>query len=200
MEGSIPGVYVIGDGAQGPATVVEAIRDANKASNSILSILPRLEIRQKASIDPIIKKGIILPAQEAGSEAERCLECNIICEACTEVCPNRANVAISVPGNSLATIIHVDYMCNECGNCKSFCPYDSAPYRDKLTLFNNQKDFLNSENQGFTILDEKEKSFLLRLGGQIRGISLSEEDNSLEKEIKNLISTIIEDYSYLLMK
>ncbi|MGM9974792.1 MAG: FAD-dependent oxidoreductase, partial [Clostridiaceae bacterium] len=98
MEGSIPGIYVIGDGAQGPATVVEAIRDANKAANSILSILPRFEIRQKSSKEPVMKKGIILPAQEEINEAERCLECNIICEACTEVCPNRANVAIEVPG------------------------------------------------------------------------------------------------------
>ena len=38
-------------------------------------------------------------------------------------------------------IIHVDYMCNECGNCKSFCPYDSAPYLDKFTLFANEADY-----------------------------------------------------------
>ncbi len=200
MGSSIPGVYVIGDGAQGPATVVEAIRDANKAVSSILSLPPRLEIRHKEAIKPTNKKGIILPAQEAINEAERCLECNILCEACTEVCPNRANVAITVPGSAMDTIIHVDYMCNECGNCRSFCPYDSAPYRDKLTLFNNTEGLLNSDNQGFTLLDEKEKTFLIRLGGEIKGISLSNEDDSLEEEIKNLISTILEDYRYLLMK
>ncbi|MGM9974793.1 MAG: putative selenate reductase subunit YgfK, partial [Clostridiaceae bacterium] len=119
---------------------------------------------------------------------------------CTEVCPNRANVAIEVPGNPMATIIHVDYMCNECGNCRSFCPYDSAPYKDKLTLFNNTEDFLNSENQGFTLLDEKEKNFLLRLGGEVKGISLSNEDENIEEELRKLISTVFEDYSYLLMK
>ena len=47
-------------------------------------------------------------------------------------------------------IIHVDYMCNECGNCKSFCPYDSAPYLDKFTLFANEADMENSKNQALS--------------------------------------------------
>ena len=45
-------------------------------------------------------------------------------------------------------VIHVDYMCNECGNCKSFCPYASAPYKDKFTLFANEKDMADSKNDG----------------------------------------------------
>ena len=42
-------------------------------------------------------------------------------------------------------------MCNECGNCETFCPYASAPYKDKLTLFASEEDMLDSENDGFVI-------------------------------------------------
>ena len=64
-----------------------------------------------------------------------------MCETCTEVCPNRANIAIAVPGKRMRQIIHVDGMCNECGNCAIFCPYDSRPYKDKFTLFWSREDF-----------------------------------------------------------
>ena len=55
----------------------------------------------------------------------------------------------------MAQIIHVDDMCNECGNCESFCPYASAPYQDKFTLFANEADMADSKNEGFTVLDKE---------------------------------------------
>lgn len=36
LESSVKGIYIIGDGLNGPATVVEAIRDARKAAEGIL--------------------------------------------------------------------------------------------------------------------------------------------------------------------
>ena len=44
-----------------------------------------------------------------------------VCGNCADVCPNRANVLIEVPEMELLQILHIDYMCNECGNCRSFC-------------------------------------------------------------------------------
>ena len=58
----------------------------------------------------------------------------------------------------------MDGMCNECGNCAVFCPYDGAPYRDKFTLFWSEADFKNSKNEGFVILQQD--TFLLRLDGK----------------------------------
>ena len=52
----------------------------------------------------------------------RCLGCATVCETCTEVCPNRANIHVVVPGKQQRQIVHVDGMCNECGNCSTFCP------------------------------------------------------------------------------
>ena len=84
-------------------------------------------------------------------EPERCLECVTVCECCVDVCPNRANVAVVADGRH--QIVHIDYMCNECGNCETFCPYSGAPYREKFTLFACEEDFENSENPGFLPLD-----------------------------------------------
>ena len=65
-----------------------------------------------------------------------------------EVCPNRANIAIQVPGMEKHQIIHVDYLCNECSNCKSFCPYSSAPYLDKIHTFSQQKQIWKTAESG----------------------------------------------------
>ena len=85
-------------------------------------------------------------------EASRCLECNYICSKCVDVCPNRANVSIAVPGfqNRYQTL-HLDAFCNECGNCAQFCPWQGKPYKDKITIFSLAEDFGNSTNPGFLV-------------------------------------------------
>ena len=139
----------------GPATVVEAIRDAQKAVNGILEkagIGQVTDFTAEAGVSESTlynKKGQILSEGEADHESQRCLTCSVVCENCIDVCPNRANVSIKVPGKAMAQVVHVDWMCNECGNCKSFCPYSSAPYKDKFTVFACEKDFEDSTNQGF---------------------------------------------------
>ena len=49
-------------------------------------------------------------------------------------------------------IVHIDKMCNECGNCTQFCPYASEPCHDKFTLFQTEKDMNESENKGVLFL------------------------------------------------
>ena len=100
----------------------------------------------------LARQGILCMAGDPGKEGGRCLSCGAVCENCAQVCPNRANIAIQVPGYAQSQILHIDSMCNECGNCAVFCPYDSKPYRDKLTLFVSEEDFADSENQGFLLL------------------------------------------------
>ena len=84
-------------------------------------------------------------------EASRCLGCSFVCDKCVEVCPNRANVAIRIDGfKNIAQILHIDALCNECGNCETFCPYTfGSPYKNKITLFWNEKELLESSNDGF---------------------------------------------------
>ena len=199
MEASMPHVYVIGDGANGPATVVQAIRDAAEAANSILGIKPRRVIELQGDEEKVgAKKGILVHAGEPKDEADRCLECNQVCEACADVCPNRANLSIRVPGIGMPQILHVDYMCNECGNCTSFCPYNSSPYKEKFTYFRTANDFEDSRNEGFVLLDEDKLTVRVRLGDNVRDYNLKNTDCTLQEGIKGMILAVIRDYRYIL--
>ena len=102
----------------------------------------------------------------------RCLGCPSVCEACADVCPNRANIAVHVPGRREAQIVHVDGMCNECGNCAVFCPWDGKPYRDKFTLFWSEEDFTNSGNEGFLITEDG--NVKIRLDGKVQAYDMDE--------------------------
>ena len=201
LETSVSGVYVAGDGARGAATIVEGIRDAQLAVKDILG----KEITRDAAVtgdvkDCFEKKGILKHSKEAKTEEERCLTCNKVCENCVDVCPNRANISIKVPGMAMNQVIHVDYMCNECGNCKSFCPYASAPYKDKFTLFANEKDMADSKNDGFVVLDKENKTCKVRFVGLITDCKADDPADKLYDGLKKLICAVIDDYGYLITK
>ena len=113
-----------------------------------------------------------------------------------DVCPNRANIAIQVPELSQPQVIHVDYMCNECGNCKSFCPYASAPYLDKFTLFANERDMAESKNQGFAVLDREQVICKVRYLGE-EFVWEKGKDSRLEDGLEKLMEAVCRDYGYL---
>lgn len=202
LETGIDGVFAAGDGLYGPATVVEAIRDAKKAADTIVRKLniDFTEYDAEADADEgeiAVKKGKLQDYSEEIPDSARCLKCSAVCENCTEVCPNRANVAIHIPGREKAQILHVDRMCNECGNCAVFCPYASSPYLDKFTLFMDEAGFLDSKNQGFVLVNEEKKLFKVRLGGRETVEAVFEDECELYPRIKELIRTAYTSYQYL---
>lgn len=143
--------------------------------------------------EAVAKKGVL--CESAKCEGDRCLTCNVVCQVCADVCPNRANVVIELP-DGRHQILHVDRMCNECGNCAIFCPYDSAPYRDKFTLFYTQEGFDESvNNSGFLPLGGKK--VLVRLNGKVFEADLDGK-NDLPAEIEVFILTVLTKYNYLL--
>ncbi len=192
----IPGVYTAGDALRGPATVVEGIADAARFVQAVLREAHAYALPAGAQVSrekAIARKGIL--CESAKCEGERCLGCNVVCQVCADVCPNRANVAIELP-DGRHEILHVDRMCNECGNCAVFCPYDSAPYREKFTLFLTREDFEKSpENQGFLPLGGRRA--LVRLEGRVFEADL-ERENDLPADLEVLILTILTNYGYLL--
>ncbi|MDO4547094.1 MAG: putative selenate reductase subunit YgfK [Clostridia bacterium] len=137
---------IIGDAKRGPATVVEAIADAAKAVEDILGAKPN-DASMTTPISQLKqRRGILGHCEDC--DGERCLGCGLVCESCVDVCPNRANVVVVAGGKE--QVLHIDRLCNECGNCAAFCPYDGKPYHDKLTLFSTLEDFEQSpHNQGF---------------------------------------------------
>lgn len=197
LETNVNGVYVIGDGLYGPSLVVKGMAQAIKAAEAIAGREITAGMSEAVSAEAIYARKGILEEPGSKKEAERCLGCSSVCENCVDVCPNRANIAVRVPGMEQAQIIHVDYMCNECGNCKSFCPYASAPYLDKFTLFANEKDMADSKNEGFTVLDRDTVKCKVRYLGE-EFIWESGQDGKLFEGLKQLIETVVRDYSYLL--
>jgi putative selenate reductase len=188
-------VYVIGDCSRGPATVVEGIADARKAADAIAGkyaygICGCAQTTEDACFE---KQGVLKDYEQAEKERGRCLNCGTVCECCVQVCPNRANVAIKVPGKHMPQILHVDRMCNECGNCLVFCPYDSRPYKEKFTLFATEAEFDGSENPGFLPLAER--TVKLRLNG-VRTVDLDRD--AIDPDTKAMIETVLKEYSYLI--
>lgn len=199
LETSIKGVYAAGDGLYGPATVVEGIRDGKKAAEAIIGKALSEDLFKMSEAKTVYeRKGKLAEENDHIIDSIRCLSCNSYCENCAEVCPNRANISLVVPGMDKHQIIHVDYMCNECGNCKSFCPWDSAPYLDKFTLFANEKDMENSKNQGFTVLNPETGACKVRLQGKVMDYTSGIASEEVPEGIGNIISTVIKDYAYML--
>ncbi len=192
------GVYAVGDSRRGPATVVEAIADSAKAAAAIAGISYDKYAEENVAADEklyTVKKGV-QSRDTSKTPDDRCLGCPTVCEVCTDVCPNRANVAIHVPGKCKAQIIHVDGMCNECGNCEVFCPYKGGrPYKDKFTLYWTEEDFLDSTNEGFLPLESTQVK--VRLDGKVETVDIAGETD-LSADAVAVIRTVLKDYAYLI--
>jgi len=128
-----------------------------RAEKTLQHPSPARPVAERAGFDLV--EGTLTEA-DARAEAKRCLQCTALCDKCVEVCPNRANVAVvtrpidavlpvlgssdgalTVHGEEAVAIrqsrqiVHVDDLCNECGNCSTFCVHPGDPYRDKPRLF-----------------------------------------------------------------
>jgi putative selenate reductase len=132
-------------------------------------------------LSPSLREGFdlveaTLTEEAALAEAARCVQCASLCDKCVEVCPNRANYAVSVSPVSLALpvlscregglvavgedvfrveqgrqIVHVDDLCNECGNCATFCVHQGKPYLDKPRLFLDEDAFAREDDSAFYV-------------------------------------------------
>ena len=191
---SIPNVYLAGDGATGPSTVVEAIAGAARAAKAICGIDFEKYAGFNVAHSPeeaLVKKGVF---RADCHDSERCLECATVCENCVDVCPNRANVAIEVGGR--IQILHLDGPCNRCGNCESFCPWSSAPYKDKWTLFPDSDAFAEADNPGFAPLGGL--TVRVRFGGREFDADLGEGSGGLPAELAVFTRTVLLRYPELL--
>jgi putative selenate reductase len=116
-----------------------------------------------------------LDKQTTFEEASRCLHCDEICDICTTVCPNFANRSYTIKPVKLLLqkivtdengidevaddnwfeikqehqILNIANFCNHCGNCNTFCPTNSAPYKEKPWIHLTKESFDNSEKGYF---------------------------------------------------
>jgi putative selenate reductase len=214
------GAVVIGDAATGPATIVQAIASARKAAGVIVereggARWEKLPARFGAPADPLqlrVTRDHLVPAADGrrhgqaadavlrATESTRCLGCEALCLKCVEVCPNRANTYVAVRDglSDAVQIIHLDALCNECGNCATFCPWDGKPYTDKLTVFVTEADFRAGTNPGFLVDGHR---LLVRLDGAVREAALGP-GGTLPADIaapaRAVIQAVLRDHPYVL--
>ncbi len=220
-ETSIPGVFIGGDVLRGPSTVIESISDGKKAAKAIIqkenievSFDSKTNYRNELLKAAKNNRGILEfdINKDYNNLASRCLMCDVLCNKCVEVCPNRANIAI--PSNvgifqNSFQIIHIDAICNECGNCETFCPYTGSPYREKFTIFSNEVEFNLSKNPGI-LVGRNELIYFRFNDGMIKSFNLTEfqKSNFLNQNTEQTLSSselsfylvaqkVLEEYSYL---
>ncbi len=179
------GVWLGGDMRRGPADLVTALGDGRRAAEAMLrgfglpvpstatarTPLPEAARQEQAARLVAPRRpaerlptgpgdfGLALgelDEESARAEAARCLACDLVCDVCVTVCPNRANVSwtaapvqlplvavlpadggfSTVPDGVFAVTqarqtLHVADFCNHCGNCTTFCPTAGQPFLDK---------------------------------------------------------------------
>ena len=196
FETNVEGVYAAGDARRGPATVVEGIADAAAFAEAVIGAPHSYDIPAAAHVtaaDAAAKKGVLAAAGYPCREGEHCLQCRTVCENCVDSCPNRANVSVTMP-DGRRQVIHVDRMCNECGNCTQFCPYASEPCHDKFTLFQTVEDMDDSHNAGVLFLGGDRVR--VRTAGEPKEYDLGAK-NDLPAELETLLLVIRDKYGYL---
>ncbi len=79
----------------------------------------------------------------------------VACNFCVTVCPNDAFFNIMTPKGSgvdgRQQYMVLAELCNECGNCLTFCPEDGDPAQIKPKLFMTQERFDLADGQGFLL-------------------------------------------------
>jgi putative selenate reductase len=233
QETPVPGVFLLGDAATGASTIVKAIASARRAVTAIVDREggPQwngLKTDLGTPVDPLrlrAPRDRLLPASVPGrsgkaavrtpdemlrsTESVRCLGCDALCLKCVEVCPNRANTYVPVRDgfHDGVQVLHLDALCNECGNCATFCPWDGKPYADKLTAFAREDDFRASANPGFMI---EGRRLLLRLDGAVSEAAIGLDGVLAEgaagafpagrtgESARAVIQAVLRDHAYLL--
>jgi putative selenate reductase len=222
-------IFIGGDALRGAATAIKAIGDGRKAAEQIkkkASIdfsIPQFEKeysknelilkRAKRQFAPSLVELDIndrqnfklvsetLSQETIVAEAQRCLQCDEICNICTTVCPNFANYSYEIEPvsyylqkvlqsnngevdminegmfeiNQRYQILNIANFCNECGNCNTFCPTNSAPYKEKPKFWLTKSSF-DSADHGY--FNANKSTILYKNNNELTSL-IEESDNYL---------------------
>jgi putative selenate reductase len=112
---------------------------------------PELPLEERQGFAEVV---LTFDADQVRVEAGRCLECDVFCGLCVSVCPNLAlqTYEIDPAASGLRQRYQVAViadLCNECGNCTTFCPTSGEPYRDKPRLFVGRGEYESDDDAGY---------------------------------------------------
>ena len=148
-------------------TVPDTLFPGNRVSGTVLAEMLRRRShrrrRVRAPRTSVVKRQnfsevmLTYSADAAYDEASRCLDCDTYCSICVGVCPNLALFTYETDQRAQPyQVALLADLCNECGNCTTFCPTSGAPYRDKPRLYLNREDFEAQQDNAFMILRNDE--------------------------------------------
>jgi len=231
----IESIFIGGDALRGAATAIKAIGDGRKAAEQIIkkskiefNIPKPINSKELSKRELILKKAKrqfapelveldtkdrknfklvseTLDQETIINEAERCLQCDEICNICTTVCPNFANYSYEIEPvsyylqkaiqqhngeieiinegifeiNQKHQILNLANFCNECGNCNTFCPTNSAPYKEKPKFWLTKSSFDLAENGYFHLNDN---TLLFKNENQISSLIENQDDYLYETD------------------
>ena len=238
-ETNLEKVYAGGDAIRGASTLIKAIADGQKAALSIMAAaavsgkalaankvyetdidfverkmatriwgpdLIETDLSKRDNFELVTQT---MSRETAVEEASRCLSCDTLCNICTTVCPNRANISYTVApfkartykaickngkvlikNNGIFTVsqahqvINIGDFCNECGNCTTFCPTSGSPYIEKPKFYLSMANF-KKELSGY-FMDGP--SIFKRGGG--KQVSLTENKKTYAYESKMITASL----------
>ncbi|HCT31093.1 MAG TPA: hypothetical protein DIW31_10265 [Bacteroidales bacterium] len=142
-----------------------------------------------------------LDKQNIVEEASRCLYCDEICNICTTVCPNFANYSYNIEPVKISLqkaivtegkvdiqfdkqfevkqkyqILNIANFCNECGNCNTFCPTSSAPYKEKPKIYLTISSFKDAEEGYFLSKVEDRITLIYKEPGGIKTLTENKDE------------------------
>ncbi len=128
----------------------------------------------------------------AHAEASRCLDCQSYCSICVSVCPNLALFTYRADDRAQSWQVAVlADLCNECGNCTTFCPTSGAPYRDKPRLYLDRGDFAEQPDNAFMIFRDGDNwSIDARVQGKTEHLEIDDAQDELEERYTAMITLL----------
>ena len=138
---------------------------------------PELALDRREGFDEVV---LTYEEGQARAEAGRCLDCDVFCGLCVSVCPNLALQTYEIdstaeqPRQRYQVAVIAD-LCNECGNCTTFCPTSGHPYRDKPRLYIDRGEFESQDDNAFMVFaDEDGWSIDARVQGETHHVNLDD--------------------------
>lgn len=168
--------------------------------------VPKTSPKQNISIDEQPSAG--LTKEQAIAEAARCMHCDELCNICVTVCPNLANYSYKIKpmhlqlqkavlssnnevifadGNDIKLnqeyqVLNIADLCNECGNCTTFCPTSGKPFQDKPRFFISIAKFKDSYSGYFFNIKESKTILVKKTGFDFSTLIFENEKYTYQNE------------------
>jgi len=147
--------------------------------------VPHVPLEQRHGFEEVV---LTYSEEQACNEATRCLDCDRYCSICVGVCPNLALLTYETETGDDSVrqpyqVAVIADLCNECGNCTTFCPTAGRPYRDKPRLYLDRGEFESQDDNAFMVFRDGERWAMdARAGGATHRIELDEKPGDAEPE------------------